>query len=184
MIKPTVRDLDRFWSYVEKTDTCWEWKSTIIHGYGQMWFQGKQHRAHRLSYQFAYGDIPTDMFVCHACDNRRCVRPDHLWLGTTDDNMADMVAKGRSKKGETNPSHIAGGAYQRGERNGRSKLTPDQVLEIRRRGTPYTRTICSELATEYGVSHTAIRYILKGRNWKHIDVLARKAARDAAMVQV
>ena len=170
MLKPTPRDLDRFWSFVKKSDGCWEWQGAPgPGGYGQLWYHGRQQRAHRLSYFIAHGEIPAGLMVCHRCDNRRCVRPDHLFLGTGDDNMADMVAKGRSPKGARNASHIAGGAYQRGERNGRHRFTPEQVKEIRQRSAVYRRGMWVELAREYGVSPTAIQSIALRKNWGHVE---------------
>ncbi len=177
MLTPTPRDIERFWLYVNKTEGCWEWQSTIgTGGYGMFWLQGRSRIAHKVSYiiehSIAYDSIPSGIFVCHSCDNRRCVRPDHLWLGTTDDNMADMVAKGRSLKGARNASHIAGGAYQRGELNGRAKLTPEQVIEIRRRSTTHYHGLWTQLAREYDVTPVAIRNIVKGKLWRHLAEVA------------
>jgi len=88
---------ERFWEKVEKTDGCWLWTSTLnTWGYGQFQIgRTKQYRAHRIAYELTYGPIPAGMHVCHHCDNPRCVRPDHLFLGTHLDNMRDRQAKGR-----------------------------------------------------------------------------------------
>jgi len=91
---------DRFWEKVDTSRECWEWTgSKRPLGYGQMGIPGTNRPvgAHRISWELHFGPIPDDMFVCHRCDNPKCVRPDHLFLGTPTDNVRDMVAKGRHK---------------------------------------------------------------------------------------
>ncbi len=90
---------DRFWALVEKTDYCWEWKGYREDGrYGHFAVTPKDKQgAHRVAYQIKHGAIPKGMEVCHTCDNPGCVRPDHLFLGTHQDNMDDMKAKDRAK---------------------------------------------------------------------------------------
>jgi len=94
---------ERFWEKVEKRgpDDCWEWQATKYrNGYGNIWVpaEGRKLLAHRYSYALANGPIPDGFVVCHTCDNRSCVNPGHLWMGTQGDNLRDMVAKGRQKK--------------------------------------------------------------------------------------
>lgn len=145
----------RFWEKVEKTDGCWLWvASKTQRGYGKF-SGGKRHfwiRASRFSYELAYGPIPKGMCVLHKCDNAACVRPDHLFLGTQEDNLSDMTAKGRRYI----PS-------SKGENNGRAKLTTRQVTEIRERLAGGERR--SVLAKHYGVCLSSINNIVWGKTW-------------------
>ena len=90
---PTER---RFFSRVDHTGKCWLWVGAVTsRGYGWFVAKGRQWTAHRFSWHISRGPIPDGLFVCHHCDTPRCVRPQHLFLGTHADNMADMKAKGR-----------------------------------------------------------------------------------------
>jgi HNH endonuclease len=92
---------ERFWAKVHKTEHCWEWVAgKSSNGYGAYWHEG----AHRVAYRFTYGEIAPRLFVLHHCDNKLCVRPDHLFLGTQADNMHDMCRKKRWRGGA--PRHI------------------------------------------------------------------------------
>jgi hypothetical protein len=110
---------------------------------------------HRLSYELHFGEIPGGLYVMHSCDNRACVNPAHLSLGTHEDNMRDMTEKGRKPLGSRSSS---------------AKLTEDQVSEIRRRhgGGEVQR----DLAREFGVGHTSIGRIVRGEGWKHVPSAA------------
>lgn len=154
---------DRFWEKVDKTkEGCWEWTSAICDGYGVMWMGIKNPamRAHRLSWQMHKGPIPEGMLVCHHCDNRKCVRPDHLFLGTDRDNMHDMIQKGRWRGGPLKPSE------RKGSEVNFAKLTEDKVFRIKRlflKGVSVRR-----IANWLGLTYGAIKLIHKGKNWKHV----------------
>jgi len=90
----------RFWALVEKAapDRCWHWRSvTSSAGYGQFKINGARYGAHRVAFFISQGRDPRDLQICHRCDNPLCCNPDHLFVGTHDDNMADKVAKGRAR---------------------------------------------------------------------------------------
>lgn len=142
----------RFWSKVNKTNSCWEWTASKDHGYGRFWLDGHNLLSHRFSYSLINGPISRSQVVCHKCDNPSCVNPDHLFLGTRDDNMTDMVSKGRSAKGIL---------------NGNRKLTEQEVLEIRNLYAT-TNITYAELARRYNVDKTNIPPIVKRETWKHI----------------
>lgn len=94
--------LERFWEKVNKTETCWLWTGPLFRGRGMLYKMGrKMMYANRVSWMIHHGDIPTGLNVLHTCDVGHCVRPDHLFLGTQTDNIADMMAKGRQAKGES-----------------------------------------------------------------------------------
>lgn len=137
---------ERFWAKVRKTPTCWEWTASLTGaGYGKIGVNGRIITASRLSFEWACGPIPPGMFICHHCDNPKCVRPDHLFLGTALDNSRDCKAKGRTAAGE---------------RCGRSKLTFAQVAEIRR-----DTGVQRRLSERYGVSPALICLIKSRKVW-------------------
>lgn len=98
--RPRLRDAAGFWAMVVKTEGCWEWTGAKFKtGYGAVNIGHRIVTTHRRSWELTNGPIPEGLFVLHHCDNRPCVRPDHLFLGTHQDNMTDMVSKGRQKNG-------------------------------------------------------------------------------------
>lgn len=145
---------DRFAAFVEvaPSDECivWPQESCFTSGYGLIRYQGKNLRAHRVSYEIHKGEIPPGMLVRHKCDNPPCVNPDHLEAGTHADNMRDKSDRNRAAVGE---------------RSGLSKLTEAQVLEIRELAKGHTHT---SISLEYGVTSANIDAIVKRKTWRHI----------------
>lgn len=164
---------ERFWRHVKKLSPCWYWMGAMTpQGYGsynRFSMNGKGHTdaAHRVAYELTYGDIPKGMFVCHTCDNRSCVNPSHLFLGTHQDNMRDMHQKGRNME-QTKPERKA-----RGERQHLAKLTEDDVRTIRaiyQRGKAgYSSDVSmTSLARRYHVSKSTMAAIVRRDTWKHV----------------
>jgi hypothetical protein len=178
----------RFWQNVARgaADECWPWVGTLnAQGYGVIKRPGGRSgmaRANRVSWELHNGPIPERMYVCHHCDNPACVNPAHLFLGTHAENMADAAQKGRRAAASrayraAHPESIIRGArhyltrtpgLQRGELNRFSRLTEEQVREIRRRYAA-GGILQRQLATIYGVTQTAISGVLRRRLWPHVD---------------
>lgn len=158
MAPPKIALTERFWPKVNQTGSCWNWTGPIVAttGRGRAYVQlidGKRKfgAAHRIAWELSNGPIPKGMVVCHRCDNPICCRPDHLFLGTQADNMADMVAKGRQRNG-INP----------GEKNGSVKLTDEQVAQLRQ--DRVTGMTYSELGRRYGIGKSQVCRIVRGLN--------------------
>ena len=146
-------ELTRFWQEVKKDDNnCWEWQGTRCGGYGVFHSGGRMYLAHRLSFVAHGGKLIEDWFVCHKCDNRPCVNPDHLFLGTRWDNLVDQMIKGRTVKGS---------------KHHKAKLTESKVLEIRQRlNSGESQT---DIANDFGVYKGTISRIHLGQSWLHVN---------------
>lgn len=165
----TIPVESRFQAKVERTSDCWLWHGTRDpHGYGILWVRGRNVRAHRLSWELHYGPVPAGMNVLHHCDNPTCVRPDHLFLGTHADNVADKVAKGRQASGERHGARRHRERMPRGERNGNARLAADDVREIRRLYAVGTATQTA-LAARFGVTQRVIWQIVHRLTWRHVE---------------
>jgi len=159
--RPYQTRLDRFWSYVDKrsSDKCWNWTGAASQsGYGWFHLKDKMEKVHRISRAIHNGPIPKDdshygsLLVCHKCDNKLCVNPQHLFVGTCDDNLKDMVRKGR-------------GAGATGKSNGNGKLSDRNVDEIRMWHS-VTGAALKTIAGNYGISESHTRGIIKHRKRK------------------
>lgn len=138
-------------SIPEPNTGCWLWTSYRSgNGYGRVSVGGKMCQAHRVSWEAHKGAIPAGLCVLHRCDTRSCVNPDHLFLGTHNDNMTDMVRKGRSVRPDS-----------AGEAHGRAKLNYASVAAIRA-----DNRLQRVIAAEYGVSRAQISMIRLGKNWR------------------
>lgn len=159
-------DLARFWSKVdfngpivrEGLTNCWLWTSRAgSNGYGSF----KQTRSHR----FISGAKDSTRFACHHCDNRLCVRPTHIFIGTQLENVRDCISKGRFHFTEIKKYGHLRKDYQRGEGHVSSKLTKEQAMMA----LACARGSVSAMAKDFGVTPGLLHNIRRGRNWKHLQ---------------
>jgi hypothetical protein len=148
---------DRFWPNVTKTDTCWLWKNGTS-GYGAINYQGRNHRANRVSWLLHHGPVPDGQWVLHRCDNPPCVNPSHLFLGDRSDNMRDAAAKGRLDQ-QRNPLR---------RRPAMAVFTPDDVRAIRAEYEAGGVTLRA-IGARHGVTKGAIWRIVRGLNWRDVS---------------
>ncbi len=141
---------------VDASTGCWVWQKHLSNtGYGDAYINKTKWRAHRLSWTAFVGTIPDGLLVCHHCDNPGCCNPDHLFTGTSHDNMIDMMAKGRGRGGKS-----------LGPNNANAKLNESQVVEIRKLlidGLSH-----DDIGTMFNVSSQTISSISTGRTWAHL----------------
>ena len=155
-LKPSmmVGHHNRFWEKVRKGLDCWEWTSSKNYGgYGTFCLGKTTFLAHRIAYTILIGKIPSAMCVLHTCDNRSCVNPDHLWIGTYADNYHDMAAKGR----------VSAANQTCGEDHPNAKLTTKQVIAIR--SSSENQYLIAE---RLGVSQSIISDIKSRKTWRHV----------------
>jgi hypothetical protein len=164
-----VKATERFLAKVKKGegDSCWNWTgSKSGSGYGQFWFDGKLIPAH----WFLLETKPTGkQEACHACDNRLCVRPDHIFLGSHRDNMMDMISKGRHNVEALSKNcriMLLARKTKKGKELPQSKVTNEIALEIRLARKEYG--VLERLSQKFGISKATVSDIRNGRTWKHI----------------
>lgn len=153
-MSPEQKDIKRFWKkvLVYGENHCWEFQGCKLkNGYGRISINGKVELAHRVSWKISNNEIPEGMCILHKCDNRICVNPNHLFIGTKKDNAEDRDKKGRQ-------------ASRKGELNGRSVLTKDQVEKIKSFPTGFG--YCNELAKRFNVNKQVIFKIKHGKTWR------------------
>jgi hypothetical protein len=148
---------NRFWKKVNKTGSCWEWTGTKTRtGYGQI-KAGTPSRihdlAHRVSWRIHFGEIPSGLCVLHSCDNKKCVNPSHLFVGTYQDNTDDMMNKNRHR-------------VPFGEKSASAKLKEREVRAIR--AMHDIGFLYSEISKFFSVTATQVREIVLRKNWKHV----------------
>lgn len=144
------KPIDLLTKYYESEDGCWVYEGRLdSHGYGQMTVAGKAHLVHRLSWVIHNGPIPENMFVCHKCDYKPCINPEHLFLGTHQDNMTDMVSKDRQ-------------ALHQGMDNGRCSISELTARSIKANLDKSNQ----QLSSEYNVPISIVRNIRSGAAWR------------------
>lgn len=148
-MRPCIETLDQLLARTERHGDCMVWTGALqSRGYGQTAISGRQTSSHRAAWTLAFGAIPAGMFVCHRCDRRACINPEHLFLGTAKDNSTDMVRKGRSPRGPRQP---------------RSKLNPTMVREIRAR--LHSGDAQVHIARAFGISQSLVSEVKRGNRW-------------------
>lgn len=153
MSKGVLNSKSNVFNHFKIKNGCWEWQLSLNGGYGQFAVAGKMYAAHRLAYEiYTKKAIPKNMCVCHTCDNPKCINPDHLFLGNSQDNIDDKVVKGRQAKGE---------------KINTSKLTRKRILQIKEQYTKGVNQV--KLAEEHNVSQVQISSILRNKSWKYIS---------------
>ena len=138
-----------------------------MRGYGSFRVRQESYRAHRIAWALTRGPVPTEMLVCHTCDNTSCVRPEHLYVGTHADNMRDRHQRGRTARGDRHGSRLHPELVPRGERASHAVLTADAVREIRRLYAGGGHSHCT-LAALYDVHPTTVGSILRRTTWAHV----------------
>jgi hypothetical protein len=161
------QQIKKFWDKVniKSENDCWEWIASYrLNGYGAFKTKEKTHGSHRLAYELTYGIITDNTLnVCHKCDNRKCVNPNHLFLGTQSENMKDCLNKGRLvipegqrfKKGNIPKNRIMS-----------EEIANEIYNEIINRRKLKEKLNLKQLSIKYNISYESIRDISCGRTYK------------------
>ena len=159
--------MKRFWDKVNKSSSvfgddgqfptqCWTWTAGVSNkGYGLFWLSPRMQSSHRVAWFLEWGNVPKEICVLHKCDNKICVRPDHLFLGTVQDNNNDKKQKNRSYYG-----------IQKSENQPTAKLTRKDVTVIRARFA--TGETQRSIALDYDVGYKTIHKVVRNKSWKSI----------------
>lgn len=134
---------------------CWIYKRIEKNGYGSITVKRKSISAHRFSYELHYGIIPVGLYVCHKCDIKNCVNPDHLFIGTAKDNKQDHIKKGLA-------------VFPRGTKQPHAQLNEEKVSKIKLKLKNGERQV--DIAKEYGVKRNVIYDIKRGKNWHYVKM--------------
>lgn len=157
MGRPRLTDQQRingFLSRIKKTDYCWNWEGTLNWlGYGMAWNGEKWEKAHRYSFKLFKQEIPVNKLVLHSCNNKKCVNPNHLRIGTHKDNFNDSLKAGTAAVCQN---------------NSQAKLTKEQVLKIKEMYVPW-KFGCLKLARMFNVSRRNITRIVSGEAWRYVN---------------
>ena len=168
LARPDV--LARFWAKVQKGDSCWTWiGSKASSGYGTFWLGAGQFAyAHRLSFAMHNGPLLDGMFVCHRCDTPSCIAPSHLFLGSPQENVDDMMSKRRhvAPTGDSNGSRTKPESRPRGVAAKRAVLNDDLVRTIRRRAA--NGETAYAIGQSLAINKGTVRAVVAGRTWRHV----------------
>ena len=165
-MKITEQFLNRFWAKVKKSENgCWEWTAATASGYGRIRINGNVESAHRISYMIHFNESPGHLLVCHKCDNKLCVNPGHLFLGSYSDNLKDAIDKG------INTPPTGGRKFEKGHKPKNKRLSDEEAAHIKMLILNRGNKTLNDIAKETGVPASTIKDISSGRSYVNIRQL-------------